>query len=309
MEFFSKKTNIPFMKLRHNAFILSVSLMLLSILFFSVRGLNLSLDFTGGNMLTLAFPDRINTESIRKQLPGSNQQIGVQMLGGSRTVLIKLPLSKNNQQLSPDQVAALFPEASVLHKAFVGPQVGEELLLGGVNAIIFALLFTMLYIAFRFEYRFAISAIVALLHDPILTLGVFSLCQIEFDLITLAGVLTILGYSLNDTIVVYDRIKENFTKTPHHDVASVVDLAINETLSRTIITSSLTFLAVLALCVYGGPTLWGFSLALAIGIVVGTYSSIYVAGALAVVLGLRADALLTSQDRRDRFNVVSDQPE
>lgn len=306
MEFFSKKTRIPFMQLRTKAFLLSAVLMILSLLFVSIRGLNLSLDFTGGTMLTLSFPESISTETIRKKLPSSNQQIGVQMLGGSRSVLIKLPLSNKTNSLSPEQITALFPEASLLHKAFVGPQVGEELLLGGVNAIIFALLFTMLYIALRFEYRFAVSAIVALLHDPILTLGIFSLFQIEFDLITLAGVLTILGYSLNDTIVVYDRIKENFTKTPHEDVASVVDLALNETLSRTIITSGLTFLAVLALCVYGGPSLWGFSLALAIGIIVGTYSSIYVAGALAVVLGLRADSLLTSTERRDHFTVVSE---
>ena len=305
MEFFKNTTHIPFMQLRNKAFYLSIALLLASVLCVAIRGLNLSLDFTGGNMLTLSFSHSVTTESIREKLPTSDRQAGVQLIGGSQTVLIKLPLNRNQDMGLVDNVIAEFPEAKLEQNSFIGPQVGEELLLGGVNAIVFALLFTMLYIALRFEYRFALSAIVALLHDPIITLGIFSLFQIEFDLITLAGVLTILGYSLNDTIVVYDRIKENFTKNPYAEVNHVVDTALNETLSRTIITSGLTFLAVLSLCVFGGPSLWGFSLSLAIGIVVGTYSSIYVAGALSVILGLKADSLLTPEQRREEYEVIS----
>lgn len=304
MEFFRASTHIPFMRMKNNAFILSITILLLSILCVTFRGLSLSLDFTGGNMLTLSFPQNVSTEYIRSKLPAGKKQAGVQMLGGSQKVLIKLPLSDAADKLQIESIMQLFPEATLDHNSYIGPQVGEELLLGGVNAIVFALLFTMIYIALRFEYRFAVSAIVALLHDPIVTLGIFSLLQIEFDLITLAGVLTILGYSLNDTIVVYDRIKENFTKNPYAEVSVVVDTAINETLSRTIITSGLTFLAVLSLCVFGGPSLWGFSLSLAIGIIVGTYSSIYVAGALAVLLGLQADSLLTPVQRREEYQVL-----
>ena len=183
---------------------------------------------------------------------------------------------------------------------FVGPQVGAELATKGALAIIVALLATMIYIAFRFEFRLAVSSAVALIHDPVLILGVFAIFHVEFDLKALAGLLAVIGYSLNDTIVVFDRVRENFIKIRRSTPLEIMNVSINQTLSRTIMTSLLTLFVVVALFLYGGETIRGFSLALIIGIVVGTYSSIYVAGALAVVMGLdRKDFMPTARKELD----------
>ena len=180
---------------------------------------------------------------------------------------------------------------------FVGPQVGKELATKGILAIVIALLATMIYIALRFEHRLAFSSAVALVHDPVLILGIFSFFRIEFDLKALAGLLAVIGYSLNDTIVVFDRVRENFIKIRRASSMEIMNISINQTLSRTIMTSVLTLFVVVALFVYGGETIHGFSLALIIGIVIGTYSSIYVAGALAVVMGLDRKDFLKSQKK------------
>ena len=213
----------------------------------------------------------------------------VQTMDRIEHVTVKIPESTRNVS-SADQLKQFlttrFHDVRIVQEVSVGPQVGKDLLLNGINALLFALSATLAYIALRFETRFAVSAIAALMHDPIITLGVFSWAGIEFDLVSLAGVLTVLGYSLNDTVVVYDRIRENSEKSANASPEAVVNAAINETLSRTVITSGLTLLAVLALFFFGGDTLYGFSLTLIIGIVVGTYSSIYVAGAIALSLGL-----------------------
>ena len=180
---------------------------------------------------------------------------------------------------------------------FVGPQVGAELATKGALAILVSLLATMIYIAMRFEYRLAVSSAVALIHDPVLILGVFALFSIEFDLKALAGLLAVIGYSLNDTIVVFDRVRENFVRIRRSTPLEIMNISINQTLSRTIMTSLLTLFVVVALFVYGGETIRSFSLALIIGIVIGTYSSIYVAGALAVVMGLDKKDFMPSQKR------------
>ena len=238
--------------------------------------------------MEVGFSQQHDLAAIRQVFLDHSENISIQSLGGSKHILLRIPKTndKNLQSSIEKLLVDHFPDSKISQVEYIGPQIGKELLTDGLNAIIFALILTMFYIALRFEYRFAIAAIVALLHDPIITLGVFSYCQIEFDLISLAGILTVLGYSLNDTIVVYDRIRENFSNYPRSDIESIVNMAINETLSRTIITSLLTLLAVLSLLFFGGDSLHGFSVALAVGIVVGTYSSIYIAGALAVVLGL-----------------------
>jgi preprotein translocase subunit SecF len=184
------------------------------------------------------------------------------------------------------QVLATLPGAKMDSVSYIGPQVGAEMASKGLIAIIISLLGTMVYIAIRFGWYFAVGSTVALLHDPIIILGVFSFCHIEFNLIALAAVLTVIGYSLNDTIVIYDRVRENVRKMRKADTLEVVNLSINQTLSRTIMTSALTLTVVLALFFLGGTLLYGFSLALMIGIIVGTYSSIYVAGSLAVTMGL-----------------------
>ena len=301
MEFFSHQTNIPFMSLRNKTFVLSLSVMILSIVSIVLNGLHMGLEFTGGMQMEVHFSKAHELASVREHLNSVSPNMTIQSLGGSKNLLLRIPNDdrRDLQQAVTQTLTQHFPDAQLSQVEIIGPQVGHELLLNGLNAIIFALLLTMLYIAVRFEYRFGIAAIVALLHDPIITLGIFSYLGIEFDLISLAGVLTVLGYSLNDTIVVYDRIRENFNLHPNGTTESIVDLSINETLSRTIITSMLTLLAVLALLFFGGESLFGFSVALTIGIVVGTYSSIYVAGALAVVLGLK------KQDSNDQLKIIT----
>ena len=300
MEFFSQQTNIPFMSLRNKTFILSAVVMVLSLLSIVINGIHMGLEFTGGMQMEVIFKQSRNLAEIREHLTEISPNMTIQSLGGSKNLLLRVP-SDNRQDLQATIQKTLtqrYPDVHFSQVEIIGPQVGHELLLNGLNAIIFALILTMVYIALRFEYRFGIAAIVALLHDPIITLGIFSFWQIEFDLISLAGVLTVLGYSLNDTIVVYDRIRENFTRFGDKSTEWIVNLSINETLSRTIITSMLTLLAVLALLFFGGESLHGFSIALTIGIIVGTYSSIYIAGALAVVLGL------TNQQKSPTLTII-----
>lgn len=288
MEFFSHQTNIPFMRIRNKTFLLSALVMLLSIFMIIRNGLSMGLEFTGGIQMEVSFKDTVNLTPVRDLLSNVSSNISIQSIGGSRDLLIRLPSTDDKGLQSTVEASLLksYPQARITHVEYIGPQIGQELLAEGLNAVLFALLLTMIYIAVRFEYRFAIAAIIALMHDPIITLGLFSYAQIEFDLISMAGLLTVLGYSLNDTIVVYDRIRENIVRSPNQAIEETVNASINETLSRTIITSLLTLLAVLSLLFFGGESLYGFSVALTIGIIVGTYSSIYVAGALAVVLGL-----------------------
>lgn len=288
MEFFSHQTNIPFMRIRNKTFLLSALVMLLSIFMIIRNGLSMGLEFTGGIQMEVSFKDTVNLTPVRDLLSNVSSNISIQSIGGSRDLLIRLPSTDDKGLQSTVEASLLksYPQARITHVEYIGPQIGQELLAEGLNAVLFALLLTMIYIAIRFEYRFAIAAIIALMHDPIITLGLFSYAQIEFDLISMAGLLTVLGYSLNDTIVVYDRIRENIVRSPNQAIEETVNASINETLSRTIITSLLTLLAVLSLLFFGGESLYGFSVALTIGIIVGTYSSIYVAGALAVVLGL-----------------------
>ncbi|MBF12790.1 MAG: protein translocase subunit SecF [Legionellales bacterium] len=293
MEFFRHTTDIDFMGLKNRALALSGITFIVCVLSVAVYGLNLGLDFTGGTQYEFTLHPNTHIEQVRDALTQSGfTDAQVQTTGGQKQALVRI--GSHHDQDAVDQKAvvtdSLINLANLDKNEFIGPQVGQEMLLNGVAAVIISILFTMLYIMFRFEYRFAISAALALVHDPIVILGLFSVLQIEFNLISLAALLTVLGYSLNDTIVVYDRIRENIQHDHESDIATIVNHAINQTLSRTIITSGLTLLVVLALYIWGGDTLEGFSLALIIGIVVGTYSSIYIAGAFAVILGLDRDA-------------------
>ena len=302
MEFFKQNTNIDFMRLRKFAAVLSTLLFLASIASLIINGLNWGLDFTGGTQIQVSYAQPANFQQMRQQLEKAGfTEAVVQSFGETTNALVRIAPKKDVSQknLASDVMKAL-PGAELKSVEFIGPQVGQELATNGALALVVALLVTGIYIALRFEYRFAISASVALIHDPILILGVFSFFHIIFDLKALAAVLTILGYSLNDTIVVFDRVRENFRRMRKGSAAEVVNAAVNQTLSRTIMTSGLTLLAVLALFFFGGEMIHGFSIALIIGIVVGTYSSIYVAGALAVALGLqRADFLPPSKAEID----------
>ncbi|OGT43956.1 MAG: protein-export membrane protein SecF [Gammaproteobacteria bacterium RIFCSPHIGHO2_12_FULL_37_34] len=308
MEFFKHNTNINFMAQRKWAAIFSIILFLFSIISLGIYGLNWGLDFTGGTQIQLRFVNEADLSLIRSQLETIGFPEAVVMsYGTSRDVLVTL-VSKNKNAAMMDnqaqmeivkQVTQALPSAKVEQVNYIGPQVGKEMTSKSALAILFALLGTMVYIAFRFDMRFAIGSTVALIHDPIIILGIFSFLHIEFNLIALAAVLTVIGYSLNDTIVIYDRVRENFRKMRKADVLEVMNQSINQTLSRTIMTSALTLTVVLALFFLGGSLLHGFSLALIIGIVVGTYSSIYVAGSLTITLGLHRQHLLPQQKEVD----------
>lgn len=302
MEFFKKTTNINFLGLRNWAAGLSCLLFAISIGALMVNGLNWGLDFTGGTQIQVSFNNSVDTSTVRQQLDQAGMHNAVvQSYGTSKDVLISIPPQKqNNQQQMTAQVMQSLPGATLKRSEFVGPQVGQELANKGILAVLIALLAIMLYVALRFEYRFALGAALALIHDPILILGIFALFHIEFNLTTLAAVLAVIGYSLNDTIVIFDRIRENFRKVRKGSTVEIVNLSINQTLSRTIMTSATTLMVVLALFFFGGPMIHSFALALIIGIIVGTYSSIYVAGALTVALGLsRTDLLPTPKQALD----------
>lgn len=295
MEFFKHNTKIDFMAQRKWAAILSIVFCGLSILSLAVFGLRWGLDFTGGTQIQLSYPQEANIQQIHDQLVSAGFSDAVVIsYGTTRDVLISLvPKDKETGMLDEkaqtdvvNQVLAVLPSAKLAQVNYIGPQVGGEMASRGLLAIIIALLGTMIYIAFRFDMRFAIGSTVALIHDPIIILGVFSFFHIEFNLIALAAVLTVIGYSLNDTIVIFDRVRENFRKVRKADALEVMNMSINQTLSRTIMTSVLTLMVVVALFLMGGSLLHGFSLALIIGIVVGTYSSIYVAGTLSILLGV-----------------------
>lgn len=288
MEFFNPNSNIDFMGLRRWTAIFSALIFLVSIIALAINGLHWGLDFTGGTQIEITYQEPANLQKIRDTL---NQQgfkeAQVISYGTSKDVLISLaPRQGADQNKLVNQVLESLPGATKQRVDFVGPQVGAELATKGALAIIVALLATMIYIALRFEFRLAVSSAVALIHDPVFILGIFALFHVEFDLKALAGLLAVIGYSLNDTIVVFDRVRENFIKIRRGTPLEIMNISINQTLSRTIMTSLLTLFVVVALFIYGGETIHGFALALIVGIVIGTYSSIYVAGALAVVMGL-----------------------
>lgn len=299
MEFFNPDSKVDFMGARKWTAMFSALIFIISIGALLINGLKWGLDFTGGTQIEVSYPATADLNLIRENLYQAGfKEAQVISYGTSRDVLISIaPRSDLEQASLVDKVMAALPGAVKQRVDFVGPQVGEELATKGALAILVSLLATMVYIAMRFEYRLAVSSAIALIHDPVLILGIFAMFGIEFDLKALAGLLAVIGYSLNDTIVVFDRVRENFVKIRRSSSLEIMNISINQTLSRTIMTSLLTLFVVVALFVYGGETIRGFSLALIIGIVIGTYSSIYVAGALAVMMGLDKKDFLPSVRR------------
>ncbi|MCH9756972.1 MAG: protein translocase subunit SecF [Gammaproteobacteria bacterium] len=302
MEFFNPNSNVDFMGARRWTAFCSGLIFLISIAALAVNGLKWGLDFTGGTQIEVSYQEAADLASIRHELSEIGfKEAQVVRYGTSKDVLISIaPRAGQDATTLVEHVMHVLPGAQKQRVEFVGPQVGKELATKGALAIFVSLLATMIYIALRFEYRLAFSSAVALVHDPVLILGVFAFFKIDFDLKALAGLLAVIGYSLNDTIVVFDRVRENFVKLRRATPIEIMNTSINQTLSRTIMTSVLTLFVVVALFVYGGEAIHAFSLALIIGIVVGTYSSIYVAGALAVVMGLdRKDFLPTENKLTD----------
>jgi len=291
--------NINFMGRRMAAFAVSGLLILISVGAFAVRGLNFGIDFTGGTLLEVGYDKPADLGNIRKTLNDSGfTGAVVQNFGTTKDVLIRIaPRDGEDQQKLSDQVLMALQQSGrdkvdLRRVEFIGPQVGGELAEQGGIAMLAALFGILVYVYFRFEYRFAIGSIIATIHDVIITVGVFSVFQLEFNLTVLAAVLAVIGYSLNDTIVVYDRIRENFRKVRKGTPEEVINVSVNQTLSRTIMTSLTTLLVCIALYVFGGEIIHNFSLALIVGIVVGTYSSIYIASSLALLLGVsKADLM------------------
>ena len=291
-------TQIDFMGKRKLAMIFSTLLILLSIGSLATRGLSFGIDFTGGTLIEVAYPDSAELGGIRDLLEEAGyDDAQVQHFGTSRDVLIRIAPRANraSAELSEEVLTALQNADSAVEMRrveFVGPQVGEELTEQGGLAVLYALLGILIYITLRFEYRFSFGAVAAIVHDVIITLGVFSLLQVEFDLTVLAAILAVIGYSLNDTIVVFDRIRENFRKMRKGTPTDVMNVSINQTLARTMMTSLTTLLVLLALFFLGGEIIHSFALALIVGVFVGTYSSIFVAGASTLALGVsKADLM------------------
>ncbi|HWJ06290.1 MAG TPA: protein translocase subunit SecF [Steroidobacteraceae bacterium] len=311
MEFFKKKTSIRFMAHRKWWYAISGAMVLVSLLLLLTRGLNFGIDFTGGVVFEVAFPQAADLDKVRGALAekGYDEAV-VQSFGTPRDVLVRLlpEEGKDVNVVGREVLAALQgydANAELRRTEVVGAQVGEELAGQGALAALFAFLMILIYIGFRFQWKLGVGSIVAALHDPFIILGVFAATQWTFDLPTLASVLAVVGYSLNDTIVVFDRIRERFILTRKGTPDEIVDLAINETLSRTLMTSVTTLIAVLSLLFIAGDVLKGFSVALAIGVLVGTYSSIYIASSIAVDLKLTARDLLPVQREKD---AVDDMP-
>ncbi len=293
MQILNKQTNINFLGMRRYAMILSLVLLAVSIVSFVLRGLNYGIDFTGGTLIELGYPDTAELSSIREALETNGfERATVQHFGSSLEVLIRLAPTEgeDKSELSNRVVEILQAQAGgrldVRRVEFVGPQVGEELREDGGLAMIYALIGILIYVALRFEYRFSFGSVIALVHDVLITLGFFSITQIEFDLSVLAAILAVIGYSLNDTIVVYDRVRENFRKLRKATTVEVINRSINDTLSRTVMTSLTTLMVLFALFFLGGEVIHAFAIALIVGVIVGTYSSIYVASTSVLMLGV-----------------------
>ena len=301
MEFFKKKTSFRFMPLRRRWYAISGALVLASVLLLVFRGLNFGIDFTGGVVLELAFPQAADLDQVRGALGKAGYQGAVvQSFGTSHDVLVRLlpEEGKDVNAVSHDVLSALQsyePAAELRRTEVVGAQVGQELAEQGALAALFAFLLILAYVAVRFQWKLGVGSIVAAFHDPIIILGIFSATQMTFDLPALAAILAVVGYSLNDTVVVFDRIRERFVLTRKGTPTEIIDLAINETLSRTLMTSVTTLVAVFSLLIFGGDVLKAFSAALAIGVFVGTYSSIFVASSIALDLKLTARDLMPAQ--------------
>jgi len=305
MEFFRIRRDIPFMK---NALLLnaiSFLTFIAAVFFLTTRGLHLSVEFTGGTVMEVAYEQPADLTSVRKVIESLGYaDVPVQNFGTSRDVLLRLPVQagKTSSQQSEIVLAALKaqnPAVELRRTEFVGPQVGQELVTNGLLALGLVIVGIMIYLAFRFEWKYAVSAIVANLHDVVIILGFFAFFQWEFSLAVLAAVLAVLGYSVNESVVIFDRIRETFRRQRKMSTQQVIDHAITSTISRTIITHGSTQAMVLSMLVFGGPTLFYFALALTIGICFGIYSSVFVGAAMAMWLGIKREDLVKTSSKTE----------
>ena len=284
--------NLDFLRFRFIALIASVSFILVSLATISIQQLQLGLDFTGGTLVEVGFSETVDPEEIRTYLEGKQIDALVQAFGSDKDLLIKIPSSENieNANIVIDSLQQQY-SFQLRRSGFVGPQVGGELRDQGGLGLLAALLVMMIYIMFRFQYKFAIGAVVALFHDVLIVLGIFSILRLEFDLSVLAALMAVIGYSLNDTIVVSDRIRENFRAKRKLNSEQVINRSLNNTLGRTLITSLTTLLVLFSLLFLGGEIIRNFAIALSIGVVIGTYSSIYVLTNVLLSMNISAEDL------------------
>ena len=313
MEFFKIRKDIPFMRyaLVFNA--VSLITFVLAVFFLFSRGLHLSVEFTGGTVMEVSYAQAPDLEKIRSKLASLGfNDVQVQNFGSARDVMIRLPAQKDvSSAQQSDKVMAQLkadsPDANLRRTNFVGPSVGDELVVDGLKALAFVVIGIMIYLAVRFEWKYAVAGIIANLHDVVIILGFFAFFQWEFSLSVLAAVLAVLGYSVNESVVIFDRIRENFKRFRKMSTVEIIDNAITSTISRTIITHGSTQIMVLSMLLFGGQTLFYFALALTIGILFGIYSSVFVAAAIAMWLGIKREDLIKTTPNKTEHN--PDDPE
>lgn len=305
MEFFKIRRDIPFMRHALVFNIISFVTFAAAVFFLFSRGLHLSVEFTGGTLMEVAYSQPADVGRIRTDVSALGyNDVQVQNFGTARDVLIRLPVQKGVTSAQQSErvllaLKAVNPDVTLRRTEFVGPQVGDELAADGLKALAFVVVGIMIYLAIRFEWKFAVAAIIANLHDVIIILGFFAFFQWEFSLAVLAAVLAVLGYSVNESVVIFDRIRENFRRYRKMNTVEIIDNAITSTISRTIITHGSTQIMVLSMLLFGGQTLYYFALALTIGILFGIYSSVFVAAAIAMWLGIKREDMVKAAPRKD----------
>ena len=297
MEFFRIHKTIPFMHYRHVLSLISLVSFIVAVFWIFTHGLAFSIEFTGGTQMEVRYPSAANTEQVRQDLKAVSNEVLVQTFGTASDIVIRVPTKQGytSGQVAEEVMKVIHqktPEAQLTRTEYVGPQVGEELARDGGTALALVVAGIMIYLAFRFEWKFSVAAIIANLHDIFIVLGIFSVMQWEFSLPVLAAVLAVLGYSVNESVIIFDRVREHFRTMRRADTMEVINSAITATISRTVITHTSTLCMTLSMFFFGGPALHYFSLALTIGILLGVYSSVFVAAAIALYLGVKREDLV-----------------
>lgn len=297
MEFFRIHKTIPFMHYRHVLNLISLVSFIVAVFWIFTHGLAFSIEFTGGTQMEVRYPSAANTEQVRQDLKAVSNEVLVQTFGTASDIVIRVPTKQGytSGQVAEEIMKVIHqktPEAQLTRTEYVGPQVGEELARDGGTALALVVAGIMIYLAFRFEWKFSVAAIIANLHDIFIVLGIFSVMQWEFSLPVLAAVLAVLGYSVNESVIIFDRVREHFRTMRRADTMEVINSAITATISRTVITHTSTLCMTLSMFFFGGPALHYFSLALTIGILLGVYSSVFVAAAIALYLGVKREDLV-----------------
>lgn len=297
MEFFRIHKTIPFMHYRHVLNLISLVSFIVAVFWIFTHGLAFSIEFTGGTQMEVRYPSAPNTEQVRQDLKAVSNEVLVQTFGTASDIVIRVPTKQGytSGQVAEEVMKVIHqktPEAQLTRTEYVGPQVGEELARDGGTALALVVAGIMIYLAFRFEWKFSVAAIIANLHDIFIVLGIFSVMQWEFSLPVLAAVLAVLGYSVNESVIIFDRVREHFRTMRRADTMEVINSAITATISRTVITHTSTLCMTLSMFFFGGPALHYFSLALTIGILLGVYSSVFVAAAIALYLGVKREDLV-----------------